>query len=474
MEGRTEARPGDKAKQQQKQYFIRALVGTDTGPFKILKLIGPSQQRLAERNELEVQYGGQSRDKEIEQLCTSMDEKEVYLGRKDGTIESIILGQGKLGHKAVDTAKKGRLVGLQSFRTADRLISCSRDSNVVRLWTPAPSPTTTPTTIGNGVASSDEEEEGEDKDKDKEEEEEQQQPSAVVAPVGPGILSNDYTANVGKGPIDAIRITPDDKGFAWGGKENELKIWDIETQTTTWQSKNVRHDFLDMRVPVWVKAIDYIPEEPHKVVIGTALGQLRIYDIRSTRRRPVVDTTITENPITCLRVNPNGRCVAAGNVTGRLVEAELRMGRVSGSFKGAAGSISGIYYHPTLPIFASSSIDRFVRFYNSNTHKLLAKVYLKQRLNAVALLTNLEEYGTPATDTNGAATPTTATTTTTTTTTTTATTEGGSVGAGGTKRKLRATPSSASSDDVDLNKNDVDTKDKKKKIAFKRRKKIYK
>ena len=40
--------------------------------------------------------------------------------------------------------------------------------------------------------------------------------------------------------------------FAFGGRENDLGLFDIEKQESIFTARNVPNDFLDLRVPVWV------------------------------------------------------------------------------------------------------------------------------------------------------------------------------------------------------------------------------
>lgn len=57
-----------------------------------------------------------------------------------------------------------------------------------------------------------------------------------------------------------------------GGKEAELKLFDIsnlESTTPVFQAKNVRNDWLNLRVPVWVTGINFLAE--NKIVTCTGI-----------------------------------------------------------------------------------------------------------------------------------------------------------------------------------------------------------
>jgi len=72
--------------------------------------------------------------------------------------------------------------------------------------------------------------------------------------------------------------------FATGGEERELCIWDLdkidkdETDEEEnaykiepiWIAKNVKHDFLNLRVPVWVTCMQWLDDnDTTKIIIGT-------------------------------------------------------------------------------------------------------------------------------------------------------------------------------------------------------------
>ena len=40
--------------------------------------------------------------------------------------------------------------------------------------------------------------------------------------------------------------------IAIGGRENDIALYDVETHDRIFQGRNVPHDFLNLRVPIWV------------------------------------------------------------------------------------------------------------------------------------------------------------------------------------------------------------------------------
>ncbi|XP_072031276.1 WD repeat-containing protein 74-like [Amphiura filiformis] len=170
---------------------------------------------------------------------------------------------------------------------------------------------------------------------------------------------------------------------ATGGKENDLKVWDLNDPTEPiFKAKNVRNDFLDLRVPVWVTDMQFLPESD-KIVTCTGHHKVRLYDPSTPRRRPVLDVEFDEYPIMSLSALSDGNSVIVGNSHGYMGRIDLRKGLVRRVYRGFAGSIRSLQCHPTLPVVASCGLDRFLRIHDTVTGKLQTKVYLKSRLNCL-------------------------------------------------------------------------------------------
>ncbi|XP_075723604.1 WD repeat domain 74 lethal (2) k09848 [Rhipicephalus microplus] len=186
-----------------------------------------------------------------------------------------------------------------------------------------------------------------------------------------------------------MRQHPRKEGIvATGGKENELKLWDLENlQKPVFMAKNVRNDFLDLRVPVWVTDMDFL-KDSEKIIAITGHHQVRVYDPNSRQRRPVVDFEFDEYPLTCLSLTPRPEQVVVGNSHGRVGLLDIRRKGMVHVYKGVAGSIRAVCCHPTLPIVASCGLDRFVRVHDLHSRLLITKLYLKSRLNCLLMRTD--------------------------------------------------------------------------------------
>ncbi|XP_064621391.1 WD repeat-containing protein 74-like isoform X2 [Lineus longissimus] len=171
---------------------------------------------------------------------------------------------------------------------------------------------------------------------------------------------------------------------ATGGKENDLKVWDLSNPTDVlFKAKNVKHDWLNLRVPVWILDMSFLPDS-QKVVMATGHHQVRVYD-PSAQRRPVLSMEFDEYPLTAMGLVANEYQVVVGNTHGKMGLLDFRKGKLLHCFKGFAGGIRSIECHPTLPLIASCGLDRFLRIHDLNTKKLLHKFYLKSRLNCLLM-----------------------------------------------------------------------------------------
>jgi len=175
------------------------------------------------------------------------------------------------------------------------------------------------------------------------------------------------------------------KFIATGGKENDLKVWDLsDFDKPIFAAKNVKNDSLNLRVPVWLRDIAFLQDDDTKILTCGGYKHIRLYD-RKAQRRPVLDVTWHEHPINSLSVTPNGDGVVIGNSAGYMATIDLRTGKCIGGYKGNVGSIRSVKCHQTQQIVVSCGLDRFAKIYDLNSRKLLKKVYMKSNLNCMLL-----------------------------------------------------------------------------------------
>lgn len=216
--------------------------------------------------------------------------------------------------------------------------------------------------------------------------------SSMITCVESGLLkvwkegsTDTVEVNVGKDICKMRQNQSQRHHVATGGKENPLKVWDLEKpDKPIFTAKNVAHDWLDMRVPVWVRDISFIADSD-KIVTCTGHHKVRVYDPSTPQRRPVLEADFGEYPLTALSLPASQDAVVVGNTHGELAILDLRKGLVRGCFKGLAGAVRGLQCHPSLPLVASCGLDRFLRVHSLEDRSLQHKVYLKSRLNCVLL-----------------------------------------------------------------------------------------
>ncbi|XP_071449887.1 WD repeat-containing protein 74 isoform X2 [Hetaerina americana] len=186
--------------------------------------------------------------------------------------------------------------------------------------------------------------------------------------------------------IDRMRQNPYEKEIiAVGGQESDLSLWNLEAEEKcTFRAKNVPHNYLQLRVPIWVSDIAFM-QNSQKIATCSRYGHLRLYDTKA-QRRPVISMDIPEQALTSISACSKEHHVIVGSGTGLLMMVDLRgKGLQSNRYKGFAGGVRDIVCHPTDPYILSVSLDRYLRLHHLHSKELLQKVYLKSKLNCLLM-----------------------------------------------------------------------------------------
>ncbi|XP_076231030.1 WD repeat domain 74 lethal (2) k09848 [Calliopsis andreniformis] len=195
---------------------------------------------------------------------------------------------------------------------------------------------------------------------------------------------NGILINAGEN-LDRMRHSKTNKNIiATGGKEHALKLYDLETQKQKFEAKNVPHDWLQLRVPVWISDIDFFPSTEQIVTVGK-YGHIRLYDPKA-QRRPVVNVEEKNEAWTTLSLTPKEKQIIVGSGKGKMNLVDLRNpGRILNTYKGFEGGVTGIACSTIEPYVVSVSLDRHLRIHHIDTKILLKKVYLTSRISCVLL-----------------------------------------------------------------------------------------
>ena len=193
------------------------------------------------------------------------------------------------------------------------------------------------------------------------------------------------------GPVTAS-ATCGGGGMAFGGKENDLMLYDIGTETQVWKAKNVANDYLNLRVPIWIADIAFrFPGECSvsgaTMLTGTGYKHVRGYDTRLESHKPTFTFDVEgDYRITSIASSPDGNGVYVGDASGGLFLFDIRTQRRQNTLKGPTGSVRELSLSRSGGYLASVGLDRYARVYSSITNKAVAHVYVKNRTNFVQFL----------------------------------------------------------------------------------------
>ena len=209
--------------------------------------------------------------------------------------------------------------------------------------------------------------------------------------------------------------------LALGGREKELAVWDIARQTALFTAKNVPNDMLNLRVPVWNADLDFRTGSDNELLAATAAREIRHYDLREGRRRPVYTAAIdgTKMDVGDCRLSAlalyGEHLAVVGDVVGGLSLFDLRQRQSCGcaapaalqpvacrvsqpptavrhrAMAGGGGSVRDIAVDEARGSVACCGCDRYLRVYSvRKSRELLHKIYLKQRLNCLLVVPSPE------------------------------------------------------------------------------------
>ncbi|TPX31233.1 hypothetical protein SmJEL517_g05360 [Synchytrium microbalum] len=138
----------------------------------------------------------------------------------------------------------------------------------------------------------------------------------------------DFSASLNQDMLFRMRTSPSNMNlFATGGDERDLCIWDLNnmqkegaTIEPIFKAKNVPHDFLDLRVPIWITDLQYLT--PSQLVTCTGYHQVRLYDMKAGKK-PVMSCEVGDTSLRTVTVL-NANEVLVTDTTGELTSLDVR------------------------------------------------------------------------------------------------------------------------------------------------------
>ncbi|XP_011881315.1 PREDICTED: WD repeat-containing protein 74 [Vollenhovia emeryi] len=175
--------------------------------------------------------------------------------------------------------------------------------------------------------------------------------------------------------------------IATGGVENNVKLYDLEKRERIFIAKDLPHDWLNLKVPVWISDLTFLPLTQQIVAVGRH-GHIYVYDPRS-QRRPVVNMTAKES-WTCLAIAPREKHIVVGSTTGRLNLVDLRKtGTILNTYKDFTGGVTGVACSPIRPYIVSVSLDKYLRIHDIDAKTRPKRIYTKSRLSCLIMRSDI-------------------------------------------------------------------------------------
>jgi len=193
-------------------------LGSETGILKGVSLARKQAFNFCNTSHL-------SRDQEVRALCwADPAESELLVGSVDGTVKTFSTEKGAFTEsRACGEPADGCFAGLAPLGGSG-LVTCA-ERGKLRVW--------------------------------------REDSSEPVAELDVG----KHVSRMRQSPVHQHRV-------ATGGKENGLKLWDLQSpRSPVFSAKNLRDDWLDLRRPQWVRDVAFIPDSD-KLVTCTGYHQV--------------------------------------------------------------------------------------------------------------------------------------------------------------------------------------------------------
>jgi ribosome biogenesis protein NSA1 len=180
--------------------------------------------------------------------------------------------------------------------------------------------------------------------------------------------------------------------FAYGGKEQDLKIVNIEPETgevtPVFEAKNVKNNRLDMRQAIWITDLEFLPtkaENNFKLVTATRYGQLRVYET-AQKQRPFINIKISDRPLCRVLRVTNDTVVATDNHIStfkyKIRSSDTQLVGKYGS--GNTGAVQAV--HSKGSLLATGGLDRYLRVFDTESRELCGRIFVGNHITNVIVL----------------------------------------------------------------------------------------
>lgn len=206
--------------------------------------------------------------------------------------------------------------------------------------------------------------------------------------------------------IDCFEM--EDNYLAVGGKNHNLKVFNLEKEECIFSAKQAEADWLGLTAPTYLSGCAWLGKYPSNLIATTTKTEpiIRIYDLRTDGKAVMSmnmkeKSTFHSNPPVFSSIcstrnvfneNENNHQLIVGSTVGRMIAIDLRLNtqtyRTVSSFKGFGGSIRDIKHIPETKQkskIITCCLDRFVRVHNfesgfERSKELNGKYYMKTKL----------------------------------------------------------------------------------------------
>lgn len=167
-------------------------------------------------------------------------------------------------------------------------------------------------------------------------------------------------------------------------------MFDVTGQKVFWEAKNVPADDLQLKVPM-LDLDCCFSHGANLLTTCTAYGkvaspqQIRQYDFRVDKRRPLKDVIVDKFPLEKVLVREAENHIYLGADSGEVFVLDQRKNfQVIKKLVDAHGTITDMRFSADQRALATTSLDRHLRIYSVESHELLREEFMYQKLERCA------------------------------------------------------------------------------------------